>query len=153
MAKQGTRELFYKEKNFTWKRGLNQLPSIHSLQQRKKPIPLDDEDTHPTGNNFKSTKGPKAKAQALLRTPSPEPSHKGNNDPIELDVLSEGHKKFSISLEGEKGDDGVFEDVHQSAKKHNHGTPRTPRIVIHGPSKRGFDEYEGIEWSSRRVYC
>jgi hypothetical protein len=58
--------------------------------KQENPISLDDEDTHPIEKNFKIDKRPKAKGRALLRTPSPEPSHKENNDPIELYLLLEG---------------------------------------------------------------
>jgi hypothetical protein len=73
-----------------------------------------------------------------------KPSHQETNDPVEIDIPTEGQVQFSISLEEEKGNERVFEDIQQPVEKKNKPrTPKTPSIIILGPSKRGFDEYEG----------
>jgi uncharacterized protein YktB (UPF0637 family) len=83
-----------------------------------------------------------------LHTSSSEPRHKDINDPIEPNIPAIGQRKFLVSLEKEKGNESVFEDVHQFAeKKHNPRIPKSPSIVIHEHSKRGLDEYEGFNVS------
>jgi len=143
MAKQATMEIVMPKRGMHVKKKDEPTLIYPHDSTKYDPIHVYDEDTLPIAQLFKVAKQPKLVEQYDPYTTFSYHNYKQMNDPIEPDTPPETQTHFSIpSYEG-RGNDRVLKDIHQPAKKKQKpGTPKTPSIVVPGPSKKRCEEYE-----------